>query len=222
MRGVFDDERLERGRSQRDTELTLGSGTLFAMFLGLVLLCGLCFGVGYALGHRSLGTTAAAAQPQPAPDQEPLQGNGGLAKPSAISETPDAPAQPPATDQAAQPAAPETSAPVQPAAAPAQPVQPQVHAALASSEVQQAPSTIAAPQAPVVQQQLMVQIAAVSNPDDAEVLMNALHKRNYPVTARRDPSDNLIHVRIGPFATRQIADQWRNKLLSDGYNAVVQ
>ena len=46
---------------------------------------------------------------------------------------------------------------------------------------------------------LMVQIAAVSNPEDASVLTNALRKRGYTVTASREPSDGLIHVRIGPF-----------------------
>ena len=68
----------------------------------------------------------------------------------------------------------------------------------------------------------MVQIAAVSHPEDADVLMNALRKRGYAVTARREPSDGLIHVRIGPFQSRMIAEQWKQKLLSDGYNAVVQ
>jgi len=32
----------------------------------------------------------------------------------------------------------------------------------------------------------------------------------------------LIHVRIGPFKTRDEADAWRQKLLNDGYNAIVQ
>jgi DedD protein len=68
----------------------------------------------------------------------------------------------------------------------------------------------------------MVQIAAVSHPEDADVLANALRKRGYAVTARRDPADNLIHVRIGPFATVAEANSWRVKLLGDGYNAVVQ
>ncbi len=68
----------------------------------------------------------------------------------------------------------------------------------------------------------MVQIAAVSNPEDAEVLADALRKRGYAVTARRDPADNLIHVRIGPFTTLAEANNWKMKLLSDGYNAIVQ
>lgn len=67
----------------------------------------------------------------------------------------------------------------------------------------------------------MVQVAAVSNPEDAQVLVNALRQRSYPVTARRGPGDDYIHVRVGPFATRAIAEQWKAKLLNDGYNAVV-
>jgi DedD protein len=69
---------------------------------------------------------------------------------------------------------------------------------------------------------LMVQIAAVSNPEDADVLVNALRKRGYAVTAHRDAADGLIHVRIGPFSNRNEANNWRLKLLNDGYNAIVQ
>ena len=68
---------------------------------------------------------------------------------------------------------------------------------------------------------LMVQIAAVSHLEDADVLIDALRRRGYAVTVRRDLADNLIHVRMGPFAT--IADaNMRIKLLNDGYNAIVE
>jgi cell division septation protein DedD len=67
----------------------------------------------------------------------------------------------------------------------------------------------------------MVQIAAVSHVDDANVLMGALRKRGYMVVARREPADNLIHVQVGPFATRAEADAMGQRLLSDGYNAIV-
>ena len=68
----------------------------------------------------------------------------------------------------------------------------------------------------------MVQIAAVSRLEDADTLVSALRKRGYTVTARREPADNLIHVRIGPFTTREDAVRWHQKLLNDGYNAVIQ
>jgi cell division septation protein DedD len=69
---------------------------------------------------------------------------------------------------------------------------------------------------------VMVQVAMVSHPEDAEVLVNALRKRGYTVTAQRKPEDGLIHVWIGPFSSRDEAERWRLKLLDDGYNAIVQ
>jgi DedD protein len=68
----------------------------------------------------------------------------------------------------------------------------------------------------------MVQIAAVSHVEDAEVLVNALKKRGYAVMVRRDIADTLLHVQTGPFANRNDANTMRQKLLSDGYNAIVQ
>lgn len=235
MRSIFDEEeRVERPQQAREAELTLGSGTLLAIFVGLVLLCGLCFGMGYAVGNRG-SAPSAITPPQPAPDQEPLQASGNIPKPSAIAQTPIVPPDAMGADQAAGTApgatgqTPATTAPgATTQTANAQPeggsgYASAVHPALPSSAALGAASGAAQAVHPAFQPQpLMVQIAAVSNPEDAEVLVNALRQRNYPVTARRDPGDNYIHVRIGPFATRAIADQWRTKLLNDGYNAVIQ
>jgi DedD protein len=68
----------------------------------------------------------------------------------------------------------------------------------------------------------MVQVAAVKNAEDASVLMNALRRRGYPVSGQREAGDGLIHVRVGPFTSREEALRWRDKLLGDGYNAIVQ
>ena len=68
----------------------------------------------------------------------------------------------------------------------------------------------------------MVQIAAVSQKADADVLVGALLRRGYAVSARREPLDGLIHVKIGPFKTPSEAEGWRQKLLNDGYNAEIQ
>jgi cell division septation protein DedD len=67
-----------------------------------------------------------------------------------------------------------------------------------------------------------VQIAAVSNPDDAEVLVSALRRRGYAVTVRREPLDGLMHVQVGPFSNRNDAMAMRQRLLNDGYNAILQ
>ncbi|MGB0071312.1 MAG: SPOR domain-containing protein, partial [Terracidiphilus sp.] len=101
---------------------------------------------------------------------------------------------------------------------------PQVRPALGGSgpESTQAPAAANARPATPSANSLMVQVAAVKNDEDAGVLTNALRRRGYPVVSHRDPEDGLIHVRIGPFPTRDEANQWRMKLLNDGYNAIVQ
>ncbi len=229
MRGVFEDDESEH-RPQRDTELTLGSGTLLLIFFGLVAVCGLCFGLGYAVGRRSVPGQIDVAAPQSASSQQaPLPANAAQQKPSAMTQTVVAPIAPGGATTGAtaapQPVAPPAQTPVNvaPQAVSNREAQPQVHPALATVPANLQPAVAPATVRPAMGQQspLMVQIAAVQNPEDAEVLMNALRKRGYAVTARRDFSDNLIHVRIGPFATRNEAYQWQQRLLNDGYNAVI-
>jgi cell division septation protein DedD len=231
MRGYFDDEEEESERPRRDTELTLGSGSLLAIFLVLVLICGLCFGLGYAVGHHTSRPAAANPAHTAAPDQEPLQGNSSIPKPSASAQVPRPPpgnaTQTPAMDGGVNPGTTHQS-PAQagqsgaPAGAHGETPQTQVRPAM--------PATASTPQAAAVPSvhpalpaaPLMVQIAAVSNPEDASVLTSALRRRGYTVTANREPADGLIHVRIGPFTSRDEANRMCMKLLNDGYNAMIQ
>jgi DedD protein len=240
MPRYFDeDDEAEREEPQRETEVTLGWGALLALGLGLLAICAVCFGLGYAAGHRGsthVPTSASSSQPN-APDQEPLQGSGAVPKPSATAQ---AAVPPPAPQGNATPAitnsgaSPESTAPGSDSIAPGSsqqaaptvtaPTSSQVRPALGAN----APEPSRASAVPSVQaalpsaNSLMVQVAAVKNEEDASVLTNALRRRGYPVISRRDPEDGLIHVRIGPFPTRDEANQWRMKLLNDGYNAIVQ
>ncbi|HEX4030178.1 MAG TPA: SPOR domain-containing protein [Terracidiphilus sp.] len=245
MRGVFDDEELVPAPARRDTELTLGSGMLLAIFFGLVLLCGLCFGLGYAVAHRG-SQPLAMGDGQTSPGVLPAQSGSSLAKPSATQQTPAAApaadalaasgtpdgsnAQPAATSSGIAPTAAAETLPaaVQASNGAGQPlVRPALTSAVAVSQGGQtiaagARSAFAPVSATLPASGLMVQIAAVSNSEDAAVLTGALRKRGYAVTVRRDPADNLVHVRIGPFATVAEANTWKTKLLNDGYNAIVQ
>ncbi len=69
----------------------------------------------------------------------------------------------------------------------------------------------------------MVQVAAVSKQEDAEILVNALRKKQYPVfTVANVPGDSLFHVQVGPFADPREAESMRSRLAGDGYNAIVK
>lgn len=231
MRGVFDDEQVELAKATQETELTLSSTVLLGIVLGLVALCGLCFGLGYAAGHRG-SQESAASRRQDATAPTTLQADSSRTKPSAITQVPAAPAPAPVSATEAVPAGADPDAgPIAnsptpspaPSAGPSSARQAQVRPALpavaySGQTVQQQAVQPALAAASLT----MVQIAAVTNSADAAVLVNALHRRGYATFARRDPADGLIHVRIGPFSSRDVANQWRLKLLGDGYNAIVQ
>jgi cell division septation protein DedD len=238
MRGALDENQLVTSQPRHDTELTLSNTTLLVIFFGLVLLCGLCFGLGYALGHHgapdaSAGSPAAQAgpntlrasdAPKPSANSQttsPRQRSGDAGQGSADDST-QAPASP-------QPTAADASYPSQVTVQPGvqrqteQSALPQVHAALPANSAQAQTGQQQFVRPALTQQgPLMVQIAAVANPEDADVLVNALRRRGYAIFARREPADNLIHVRIGPFSSQDEALRWRQKLLNDGYNAIIQ
>jgi DedD protein len=230
MRQVFEEREIEeRGE---ESEFVLGSVGLLIVLAGVVAVCAACFGLGYAAGHRSSSASAAGAQAPLTNPDVPLTANASKQKPAATTE----PAPPPPAESAA-------ATPANPAADPdgdivggtaqaqtaPQPVAPanggwSVKPALPAQSVQSSPagsnpltSSVTAGVGTIV-----VQIAAVSHIEDADVLMNALRRRGYAVSAHRDLTDNLIHVQVGPFASRNDAIAMRNKLLSDGYNAVVE
>jgi cell division septation protein DedD len=231
MRGVFDDEGPAPAQELRDKELTLGSGSLVAMFFGLVLICGLFFGLGYAMGHRGSEESTDANQ---APGGAPavLQADGSRPKPSASAAGAVKPTSGAVADLSASAETETTSDPGTQSSAVAEAteqagqslVRPALPGTVIQTQGQQPTGAVAPAMNPIAAMPgaLMVQIAAVTNPDDAGVLVNALRRRGYAVAARRDVADGMIHVRIGPFSSRDEAEKWRQKLLSDGYNAIVQ
>jgi cell division septation protein DedD len=233
-RGLGTDE-FETKENQHDTELTLGPAMLLAIFCGLVLLCGLCFALGYRAGRRSSPQTGVAVTQTVSGQTVTAQPGNTLSKPPAkgfipSSLTPEQPVaqttQPAALD--ASPSSPNALTSYVPASggqgAPS--AQPEVRPALSQPPGSQQTSSTPGPVSqvkPALGQSagLMVQIAAVSHVEDASVLVDALRKRGYAVMSRREPADNLIHVQIGPFASRSDAVAMSQRLLSDGYNAVV-
>ncbi|HUX43211.1 MAG TPA: SPOR domain-containing protein [Terracidiphilus sp.] len=229
MRRGFDGEDLEPEEDGQSRELTLGPVMLLALLCGLVLLCGLCFGLGYTAGRRSPMPTAAA--PTGAPATQPAS---TLQKPAAAGVVPSV--QPPAVlADLPQQGAGAGSGSGNPLTSYA-PTETQTNAVAGQSLVRpaltpgpEAAQSGTAQQGGALQVQpalspsagMMVQIAAVTHPEDANVLVNALRRRGFAVTARHEAEDSLIHVQIGPFRTVQEADAMCQRLLTDGYNAVV-
>src|SRR5271157_850925 len=95
MAQYFDEDEPELEERSHDTEVTLSWGAVVGMGVALLAICGLCFGLGYVVGHRGSGNKsfgpAASTATQGAPDQEPLQGSGSVPKPSASAQAPTPP-----------------------------------------------------------------------------------------------------------------------------------
>jgi cell division septation protein DedD len=200
--------------SSEDTEITLGTGKLLVLFFGLVGVCALFFALGYSLGRKSEPTLAAASPATPQISSNTTKASGASTANPAPSmtfyksvEQKDANSEltPPADTKGDSTAAAATnttttSAPAStPAAGPSDSA-----AALPTSGY-------------------FVQVAAVSKQEDAEALVDALKKKEYPAfVAAQATTDKLFRVQLGPFAEVKEAEGMRTRLIGDGYSPILK
>ena len=200
----------------RDQEATAGTGRLLFMFLGMVLLCAVFFGLGYSLGRTSGPATTQAAEPVPA------AAAAGAAKPSPLNPGDAAsPSQTPSSDQLTfykavegKDSQPELTAKPAPAAS---------EEARLAAAAGMTPVTVTTPTAEVSPANgLTVQIAAVRRQEDANALVKALRKKQYPVFVAANSPDKLFHVQVGPFPDLKEANAMKARLVADGYKPIVK
>ena len=69
----------------------------------------------------------------------------------------------------------------------------------------------------------VVQVAAVTRQEDAEALVSALRKKDYPVfMVNNIPGDKLFHVQVGPYSELKDAEAMKSRLGRDGYNPILK
>jgi DedD protein len=205
----------------QDTEITLGTGRMLGFFFGLAILCAVFFGMGFTLGRNTAVRTptvepAATTITSTAPGLKPAAARSGAA-PAACPEGQNCAKSGSdelsfiKSDQKAAP--PAEAAPAEAAQDPApQPLTATTAAAKPAPEMKNLPSNGS----------FVVQIAAVTKKDDAEALVGALRKKNYPVFISADANDHLYHVQVGPYTDHKDATTVKDKLAGDGYNAIVK
>jgi DedD protein len=218
----------------QDTEITLGTAKLLGLFFGLVIICAVFFALGYTLGRKSdtgLAATIAAAplqstssglkpagspSSQPAPPMtfykavEQKDANAQLTPASADAGTTTA-----AAGQAAQPAASSPGASAPSASS----------TGTSSTGAQASPSETGNPPDPITIPTVayFVQVAAVTKQEDADALVDALKKKEYPAfVANNSAADKLFRVQVGPFGDIKDAEAMRSRLINDGYNPILK
>lgn len=194
----------------QDTEITLGTGKLLGIFFVVVAICAVFFTMGYLLGRSaapgSATTTVVSTVPGGNAANKPSAGGNkatgaqncpaGSANCTPAANGPDSSFY--ATVSAKEPAVPPGPSASKPPAPP--------------SELKEAPAG-----------SYTVQVAAVSKQEDADILVNALRKKQYPVfVVANMPGDSYFHVQVGPFSDLREAEAMRSRLASDGYNAIVK
>jgi DedD protein len=188
-----------------DTEITLGTGKMLALFFGLVALCAVFFGIGFSLGKNSAkagdplasASTASAVRPTAVKANNPRPPSDLTFYKAVGQKDPDPKLAANNTDTSAPASAtPKTAA-----------------------DDGNAPPELTALSP---QSAYYVQVAAVSKQEDAGALVDALKKKQYAAFAANTPGDNLFHVQIGPFSDIKDAEMARGKLVSDGYNPILK
>jgi DedD protein len=206
--------------AQQDTEITLGTGRMLAIFFTFVLVCAFFFSIGFSLGRRTTitgslgiahaGTPATIVRPSAAKNDapQPTPQSGDFSFYKAVGEkNADAALAP--KDSKTPPAAATT--PTSTAATTA-----------SGTDTPSKAATDAATAAPA-SAGYYVQVAAVSRQEDAESLVEALKKKQYPAFSANNPTaDKFFHVQVGPYPELKDAEAMRARLIGDGYNPIVK
>jgi len=195
--------------SSEDTEITLGTGKLLVLFFGLVGICALFFALGYSLGRKSepaITTASAAVGPQTVPGTSKASSGSAPAPPmtfyKSVEQKDANPELTPAPDAKTDATA------TAPNAAPAQAPPPNT-----PDPTTTLPTGTS----------YFVQVAAVSKQEDADSLVDALKKKQYPaLIAAPVPTDKLFRVQVGPFTDIKDAEAMRTKLIADGYSPILK
>ena len=186
------DEQVSNNANAEDTEITLGTGKMLALFFGLVILCAIFFGMGYGMGRN-----AVKSAPELLPSPSTSSTHPVASKPSG---TPAPPSQEVVQQQSV-------------------PLSNNGSGAVANTPGNPTPS---APTASTPDTGFFVQVAAVTKQEDAEALVESLKGRQYAAVIASSAADKLFHVQVGPFANIQDAEATRAKLVSDGYSPIVK
>src|SRR5271155_4618241 len=215
----------------------LESRHLVGLFLGVVLLCGVFFTLGYVMGRTQYGgavhaadgfnsnvpsAPVSAAKSKPAPNAKPASAppdNGGWDfydnKKSANDHLEPAPAT----------TAPSAAATKSPASVPA------VATKSNNAPPPAATKTVAAPapkqparfQPPALNKNsIVLQVAAVKLHRDAVEMADAVQQKKFPSFVATSPADSFYHVQVGPYPDMPSAENAKRALEQLGLKPIIK
>ena len=233
------------GQGGADREISLGTTTVLGIFLGLALVCALFFGFGYSMGRRSVpsplanvntgisaplpesrltpGSLSSSAPTYVPPTERAHDGAEGVTNAASGARAPSGQhMKPPAanvatdTDSGASPSVDSVER--------EQVTRAVEEAAKPGSHTPPAASQPASPAATSAVGNSFVQVTAISptHRADADMLVASLRHKGYAAAIHTGSADDLLHVQLGPFASRKDAEAMRQQLSIDGYNSILK
>ena len=195
----------------QDTEITLGTGRMLALFFALVVICAGFFAIGFSLGRKATGigsgNVLAAQAGTPSSVVRPSPGKNNAP-----------PSTPTSGDFSFYKAVEQKNADTK-----LTPVDSLAPAAKATSSEPPKPDENSAAATPPPSNAYYVQVAAVTRQEDADSLVEALKKKQYPAFSANNPSvDKFFRVQVGPYADIKDAEIMRGRLIADGYNPILK
>ena len=202
----------------------LESRHLVGLFLGVVLLCGVFFTLGYVMGRQQYGGSvhaADAALPRTTPSSAPASTKNKEAAPANnnapgdwdfygkngaandhLEAAPSSHAKEPASSPAPKSS---NSAPVSAKALPA-------------SAKESAPF-----QPPAMgKNSIVLQVAAVKLQRDALEMADAIQQKRFPSFVANSPADNFYHVQVGPYPDMVSAENAKRALEQLGFKPIIK
>jgi DedD protein len=214
------------GSSKRGGDRVLESRHLVSLFLGVVLLCGVFFTLGYVMGHNQYGgpvhasESADADQPVNHPTPKPKAGQGP------------APAAAPANNEwdfySKKNADDTVNSISRPAASPsaslaARPVNPAAPAMVPNAPAARTVPNAARFQPPKLNKGAVVlQVAAVTHESDAMAMADVLQQKHFPSFVVTPTNDSFYRVQVGPYSDVQAADAAKQALDHAGFIAIIK
>lgn len=206
----------------------LESRHLIVLFLGIVLLCGVFFTLGYVIGHNQYDSAvhAAEAPEVSAPIIHKTSKTPASDSPSAVTPGPAngewdfysknasnhlEPAEKPA------PAAAPTATPV---AAPANKEASAPPAATQSAKVIPVSARFQPPR--MLKGSVVLQVAAVTHQSDALAMADALQRKKFSAFVLAPSGDNFYRVQVGPYRDQRNAEAAKSALERAGFKSIIK
>ena len=204
---------VKKGGGGGGRDMVLESRHLLGLFLGVVVICGVFFTLGFVMGRTQYDSTvraATAAAPKLKTESSPAArapaaANPAMPKPSEWDFYRSAEAKKPA----------DTLKPVESekteAAKPAETSKPAAGRAKPSFKP------------PLIPRGAMVlQVAALTRETDALALAEALQQKEYPAFVLIPSGDDYYRVQVGPYTDAKSGDLAKKALERDGFKAIVK